>query len=151
MVCNQVCRGIREITVEAIIFHVESWDNADRITDLESADPFTDGRNCPRGLIPETGGKLWHRKVLAGSKHHLGAVQAQRMDLDLNLSFSGGRDLDLLDPQYFGTTDLVKSHYSCHSHSFSLSTCVSPSLKERAAGFLLLFAEKGLFLPIESS
>jgi hypothetical protein len=52
--------------------------------------------------------------VLAGSEHHLGAVQSQRVDADPDLTFPGRRDPDLLDPQDLGAAGLVKAHGSRH-------------------------------------
>ena len=114
MVRDQACRSVRQLAVEGVVIQVEAGDDADRVADRKTLDPFTDGGNRSRRLVSVSSRKLGVRDILAGAEHHLGAVESQRFDADLHLALSGGRNFDILDPEDFGPTDLVKSYDSRH-------------------------------------
>ena len=108
-------RGIRKVAVEPVVVQREAWDGADRVADFEALDAGPNRGHRSRRLVPQSGGNLGLFQILAVAKHSLGAVQSQRMDADLHLSLSRKRDFDLLDPQDFGPTNLVKPYNSRHA------------------------------------
>src|SRR5208337_4677506 len=115
MMSHGMDRGIRKVAVEPVVIQREAWDSADRVADLEALDTRPNRGHGSRRLVPQSGGKLGLFHILAPAKHSLGAVQSQCMDADLYLALSGRRDFDLLDPEDFGPTDLVKPYNSRHA------------------------------------
>jgi len=107
-------RDVRKVAVEPVGVQREAWDGADRIADLEALDARPNRGNGSRRLVPRSSGKLRFFQILAAAKHSLSAVESQRVDANLNLIIHGWRDLDLLNLEDFGSTDLMKSHDSRH-------------------------------------
>src|SRR5262249_38283475 len=107
-------RGAHEVAVDPVLVHGEGRNGADRIADLEPFAARADGGDRPGRLSPDGGREIGLFDVLAPAEHRLGAIEAQRLDADLDLAFPGRRDVELLDLQDRGSAGLVESYYSCH-------------------------------------
>src|SRR5262245_22776231 len=114
MVRDQRRRCVRQVAVKAIVIGIKAGNDADSVADLETADPIPDGGNRSRSFIARTSRKPGSRYISARSKHHLCAVQSQRVDADLDFALCWRKNFDLFDLQNFRATDLMKSHYFCH-------------------------------------
>ena len=81
---------------------------------LNPLTPVPDGGDGTRRLVPKTGWQPGLFQVLALTEHRLGAVQPQRLDVDLDLALAGGRDFNVLQTEDFGAADLMKPHDAHH-------------------------------------
>src|SRR5262249_58088448 len=66
------------------------------------------------GCLPVAACKIGLFDVLAPAEHRLGAMEPQRLDVDLDLALLGRRDVELLDLQDLGPAGLMESYYPCH-------------------------------------
>src|SRR5262245_44195148 len=107
-------RGVHEVAVGPVRVHGEGRDGADGIADVEPIAARADGGDRPGRLIPDAGRELGLFDVLAPAEHRLGAIEPQRLDLDLDLALPGQRDVEVLDLQDLGSAGLVESYYPCH-------------------------------------
>src|SRR5262245_44475327 len=107
-------RGAHEVAVDPVLVHGEGRDGADRVADLEPVAARADGGDSPGRLIPDAGREIGLFDVLAPAEHRLGAIEPQRLDLDLDLALPRRRDVELLDLQDLGSAGFVESYYSCH-------------------------------------
>ena len=98
MVRDQACRSIRQLAVEGVVIQVEAGDDADRVADRKTLDPFTDGGNRPRRLVSVSSREAWGQRYIGRLRNiDLGAVEPQRFDADLHFALSRGRNFDILD------------------------------------------------------
>jgi hypothetical protein len=86
-----------KLAIKAIIVQRKGRCDAHRVADVETLDAFADGLDFARGLIAETGRELWLLQILPHPEHHLGAVQANRLDANANLARPRGGDVDVND------------------------------------------------------
>src|SRR5262245_3867110 len=115
--------GVRQVAVEAVLVQREGRKGADRVADLEAPHAWPYGGDGARGLVPEACGQLGVFEVMAPAEHRLGAVEAQRLDADLDLALARRWDLQVFDLKDFGAAGLVESHDARHVCLLLLSRC----------------------------
>jgi hypothetical protein len=73
-----------------------------------------DGRHGSSRLVPQSSRELWFFEIETLAKHRLGPVEPECLDIDLHLATAWRRYVNLLNPQDFRPTGLVKLHDSRH-------------------------------------
>src|SRR5215468_11605525 len=136
-------RGAHEVAVDPVLVHGEGRDGADRIADLEPLAARADGGDRPGCLISDAGRESGLFDVLAPTEHRLGAIEPQRLDLDLDLALPGRRDVELLDLQDLGSAGLVESYYSCHGVLLLTTVVCGSSGRNRKTDWDDFSARKG--------
>src|SRR5262249_43543238 len=103
-----------EVAVDPVLVHGEGGDGADRIADPEPLGARADGGDRPGRLIPDASREIGLFDVLAPAEHRLRAIEAQRLDADLDLAFLRRRDVEVLELEDLGSAGLVESYNPCH-------------------------------------
>ena len=105
-------RHDRLLTVIAVLVHQEGWNGADGIAGSEAVHPFADGLDGAGRLVPKPGGGEG-RLVEVGARavEGLSAVQTDRVHPDAQLAFPRLADLHILDPENFGSAELIEDYF----------------------------------------
>ena len=91
--------------------------------------PWTPGpiaATVPAASYPSRAGSFGSSRYWPLRNMALGAVESQCVDADLNLTLPGWRDLDLLDLEDFGSTDLMKAWFKSWVFQVTVRTVPVP-------------------------
>src|SRR6516165_2794556 len=111
---DDLSRERRELAIGRPTRHRKRRDDAHGIAGRKAFHAGTDRLNNPGRLEAKARRKARRLEIKAGTQHGFRAIETQRLDLYPNLSRTGRRDINILNPQYFGTTKFMKSNDAGH-------------------------------------
>ena len=114
MLDHQLRGHVGQLAIGAPARDVQRRYHADRIACSEAAHRTADGFDHAGRFVAQPAGELRFLQIGAVAEHHLGAVQADRLDPDLDFVGGGGGNVDIVDAQHIDGAIFVDADNLAH-------------------------------------
>ena len=99
---------------DAVLGLQEGWDGHHLVADRETSHAFANSRHASGSIITEPTGQFRAFDVEVLTQQDVAAIDADRLDRNVDLARSRITDINLINAETFNTSKRVNTHYFGH-------------------------------------